>query len=248
MIEQSSQLEMKCDISIIEKVEICGLLGGVKSIVRICREVRDAKELRKTLESLNLSLIRSGVTFVEEFATSAEQVYGFASPASSQASGLPVWYVTRSGEEQLAQELSRLEVLSGSDIAMGVLLGIPRCCCAQYTKIGRSFNWIDVMLEATDLEKRCFVACNQFAREYLGVVLKPDYFPCSFQCEETRQIGNVYCDLVEKYIGHEFREDLELLCSEPVEVGRLSSLIAGGINRVVPVGSNSFAGSRLLFS
>lgn len=248
MSKRSSQLEMNNMISIIEKVEICGLLGGIKSIVRICREVRDLKELRRCLEGLNLSLVSSDVIFVKELESSSEQIYGFASPASSQANGLPIWYVVRSGEERLAQELSRLEIDNGSDNTIGELLGIPSCCVVQYENIRRRFNWIDVMLEATDLDKQCFVACNQFAREYLGVVIKPDYFPCSFQCEKTRLIAALYSDLIEEYISCQFRTDLELLCSKPVEVGQLSSLITGGIDRVVPAGSMKFDGSRLLFS
>ena len=248
MIVRSSLLEVCCELSIIEKVEICGLLGGAKSIVRICRKIGDVGKLSTAVERLNLSLLRSGVTFIKGYETSSGQTYGFAVPSGSRANGLTVLYVTRLGDEHLARELSQLEVQGGANVAIGDWLGIPRCCCAQYAKIGRSFNWIDVMLEATNMERDCFGACNQFAREYLGVVLKPDYFPCSFQCEETRRIGLLYRELVDEYVGPSFRKDLELICNRPVEIGYKSSLMASGINTIIPIGSTKFAGSRLVFA
>jgi len=106
------------------------------------------------------------------------------SPVQSQQVDY-LWYVTRSGEEQWPGSQS-----VGS-------LGAPTCIWVMYwgfrdvvvhsTQTSGGLNWDRRHLEATDLESG-LVRVTNLPENIWAVVLKPDYFPCSFQCEETRQL------------------------------------------------------------
>ncbi len=236
------------DFSMIEKVELCGLLGGAKSVVRVCRRVRNIERFQRAIERLGLSLVESGLVFVATHRSDSEQIFGSSARVPSSAGGLRIRYVTNRGCEWLADELAELEADAGNDIDIGDRLGIPACCCATYEKIATDLNWIDRLLESTDLRRASFMACNQFVREYLGASLRPDYFPCSLQCTRTRDIGYVYRSLVETFAGRDFLEDLEFLCSRPVKLGRRLSSIEGGVNTTIPVGSKKHNGRVIFFS
>src|SRR5688572_4396936 len=120
MVESLRLLESSYEISMLEKVEICGLLGGEKSVMRICRNVSDVQKLTDTLERLNLKITVSGTKFIKENEQSSGQVYGFAMPANFQMrGGLDVFYVTRPGDGHLAEELIHLELRDGCNVAIG---------------------------------------------------------------------------------------------------------------------------------
>lgn len=234
-------------LSLLEKVELCGIAGGIKHVMRVCRNVDHRTDLHVQLAQVGLSLIDPDITFVSDFRTDGDQSFGHCVRSATKADGVGVYYITQTGREQASDALVELELRGDSDDSIGALLGIPRCCREFYASVGDDLDWLSPMLENTDLSRKCFKSCNQVAREYLGATLRPDFFPCSFQCEETRAISFQYRPYLRKYLGTDFLEDLELLCGLPVNIEENHLSIPAVSEKRYPIGSGKYMGHSLVF-
>lgn len=113
----------------------------------------------------------------------------------------------KSSEEYIAYiSKNKIEVLSiarrievdGTHCDAGTLYGYPLCCSHNYNVIANGEDWINVL--SNNSQGFLFSPlANKLAYIVHGFTLFPDYFPCSYNCEITAELGKKYYKIGVKY-------------------------------------------------
>jgi hypothetical protein len=172
----------------LERLEACAVASGTKAIARIVRHSENRFKLEESVRELNLRVVESGFRLRNRWKTAVEDEFVHVAPGPPAKGERTVFYLVEAGNEPCAEMLRAMELGKASGEAIGSALGYPVCCLAAYRSlVERGGNWMGAMIDATPREVQGFSACNRLARLFGEWTVLPDYFPCSFVCEESQK-------------------------------------------------------------
>lgn len=111
-------------------------------------------------------------------------------------SGLHLVYISKN--EEKTKKAKKFENNENS-MKFGELLGYPECCTKFFkeNKREQSKKQMDFVLPALD-KLEPFPYVNNVCFRYFGPEIL-SHFPCSFDCEKSKELGSKYLEIIEKY-------------------------------------------------
>lgn len=163
-------------------IELISLLEGVRPAATVCVPGKDVELWRKATTEAGLVCLEAGYTLIEVAARDGNHILVRATRG-----------VGTHHEVVLARSIDVARRLADTDddLERGRALGYPDCCIKAYVERGGRAEWLDALLNATPDGELLPAACNRISALIDGRSLVPDYFPCSFACEATRDLGDI---------------------------------------------------------
>ena len=183
---------MNKDFSIQENLEIAGLLYGVKPVIRFERDAQSFTKTIKSLQKLNLKVMNARVFGVETTHTSIGDRYLTLERSDPNNERIKFLYASLPQSQYYMEKLAHIEFKDPSSHEIGFLLGYPECCVKHYNSRITSRDWIVELLSSTPENSAGFAECNKLARLFGEWVALPDYFPCSFACDASKELAKEY--------------------------------------------------------
>lgn len=164
-------------------VEFLALLTGTKKLVRLVVEA-------DKLLGIQLAVMEAGLKIAispQELVTCHINQCGDRFQAWGDLTGNMPRAVYISKDQQISDHAAELD-LHGNDQSLSVLLGYPRCCQEAYNP-NRYQNWWYHISCMTETRLHLASVMNRMSRLYSSASYLYDYFPCSLNCEFSREIA-----------------------------------------------------------
>jgi len=170
-------------------LELAALYAGIKRVVRWTMQPDAVPDRISNLARVGMHAMVPALFTKRMRRDTDDNEYSVLTDTLCDEACLQVVYVYRDGHRADADELYGLEKGGGTSTEIGEILGYPACCCEAYKRIERGKDWLESMLACTPPGSTSFAACNRCARLFGDWGVLPDYFPCSFSCVRSAELG-----------------------------------------------------------
>ena len=169
-------------------IEFGALLEGRKEVVRLVLLPSDFVKLSEFFNKYYPEFNIKSSTFV------MEEVYNTATfdrfqrriPAIRDLNFEKAVFV---GSGQAVNEAWKIEEEGCQNGLTARRYGYPNCCGISYTQISNEKNWLELFLSSSNKFARFDLLSNRFASITAPwLTYHFDYFPCSAECEKTKEI------------------------------------------------------------
>jgi hypothetical protein len=77
---------------------------------------------------------------------------------------------------------------SGDDLAIGHMLGFPKCCCESFQRHWKEEGWRDLTIHSFGQQLQTNLMYNNVLLRHIGI-RGVFHLPCNVNCQESRQLG-----------------------------------------------------------
>lgn len=184
--------------SLTKALDIIYVLESSKPVTRILYD-EENKELFNFLSEKNLYYELSDFKILKH--TDTTRSYsdkGIRISKDDKRKGLYFLYIAR--DKKLVKEARELEG-ENNNFELGKLLGYPECCCSffdKYSEIAAKTTNDLTLYTFKESKGHKFPWQNNFCLRCFDISLI-SHFPCSFDCEKSRQIAMKNSEIIKKY-------------------------------------------------
>lgn len=163
-------------------LELLRLRTGDKRAVRLVIDDVEYARVSAYGAHAGLSVVRASIRLKEMTIASTGDTYMTAVDWEDPEGRLfPVFL----GEEAAAAACAAAESEQMASEQLGLLLGVPGCCAANYPLIQAGEAWLSLWLAGVTGEEVFDARANHLASYVSGCGLSGEYLPCHITCEET---------------------------------------------------------------
>ena len=185
-------------------IEFGALIEGRKEVVRLVMLPSDFVKLSEFFNQYYPEFFIKSSTFVMEevYSTATFDRFQRRIPASRDLNFEIAVFV---GSGQAVNEAWKIEEEGCQNGLTALRYGYPNCCGISYTQISNENHWLEMFLSPSKQFERFDFLANRFASIAAPwLTYHFDYFPCSVECEKTKEICRLNREMLKRSDLSEF--------------------------------------------